>query len=153
MVPNNSNLIIVYNSILKTLSTIIDELLKMSFQKKDFITNQDWDGLSKLVYDQEELNEQLNIIINQLNDEKFISFKNNDNEKIKSEKKEIKQKLIKFKEMENLNKKLLKDAFYIAKKKAEIYFNAPINDETYKKELKKELNIWGNSSVLLDRTI
>jgi len=141
-----------YISTLKTIKNILSELFSLCKKKQESILEQDWRLLLEISERQQSINNDFDIILN-----KLLNFTHFNNEKEANEvlkiKNSIKEKINEYKELETLNKKLLKDAFYAAKQKAEKFFDSAYLDDTYTKDFKKDVTIWGNNPIMLDKTI
>ena len=141
--------IIIYKSNLETVLNILKELIVISLNMQNYIVTQDWLKVYELSEDQEQLNKSF--------EESIMKLKKKN---IKEDKKEIidlknvlKTRVREYKRIEFINSKLLKDALFAAKQKVKYFFNNP-KAETYKKDMKKDNNIWNTDNpVILDKFV
>ena len=140
-----------YLSNLKTLLNIFVKLRLIAKNKQKIILEQKWEELYSISEEQKEANLYFDKTM------KFLEIdnsqdKNNGNESEKI-KKEIKDIMMNYKEIENTNLRLLNDSFFFAKQKVEKIFNKKLNNDTYNKDLKMVKDLWDNSPIILDRFI
>ena len=136
---------------LKTLVNIFEKLRIIAKNKQKTILEQKWEELYSISEEQKEANLYFDKTM------KFLEIdnsqdKNNGNESEKI-KKEIKDIMMNYKEIENTNLRLLNDSFFFAKQKVEKIFNKKLNNDTYNKDLKMVKDLWDNSPIILDRFI
>ncbi len=140
---------IIYKSILNTLLYLLKDLKIISLKMQKYIVKQEWIKVYELSEEQDDLNKSF--------DKSIMSFNKNysiDNDiEIKSLKNDLKNQIKDYKEIEFINSKLLKDALFAAKQKVKYYFKNNNEIDTYKKDMKKESNIWNNNPVMLDKFI
>ncbi len=155
MVPQSNQVQIIYKSILKTLLNLLRELLILCSRKQKCILNQNWDDLTEIAEKQAEINKNFDVELTKILKYNLNNISDRENLKqdneIKTMRKELKLKISQYKETELLNKKLLKDAFFIAKQKVDKIFNNNTNGETYTKNSPRD--IWGDKPVMLDKLI
>jgi hypothetical protein len=147
MVPKPEKNDIKYISSLKTLFNIFGKLTSIAEQKKKFILTQKWKELHAAAMVQEKLNELLDSSLREVQ-----SFKNLENTgEIKTLKISICSIVNEYRYMENLNARLLKDALFVSKQKAQKFFNLDCQNETYSRNIKNISDLWGNKPLLHDR--
>lgn len=149
MAKENSSL--KYLSNLKALLNIFEKLQVIAKNKQKIILEQNWNELYSISEEQKEINCYFDNTMKYLEME-TADIKSTDIE-IKKIKKEIKEKIMSYKEIENTNLRLLNDSFFFAKQKVEKIFNKKLNGETYNKEMKMVKDLWDNSPIILDRLI
>lgn len=140
---------IIYKSNLETVLNILKELIFISLNIQKGIVTQNWLKVYELSEDQKQLNISFEESILKIDDK---SIKNNEKEIINL-KNILKTRIKEYKRIEFINSRLLKDALYAAKQKVKYFFN---NKEikTYKKDMKKDNNIWNtNNPVILDKFV
>lgn len=152
-VKRNNNLILEYKSCLHTLMNIFDSLQNISKEKQSYILSQKWDELTDITMRQEDIlqyidDTQRKIQILSLQEEFKKADKNAD---IIFKKLQIKEKIQKYQNSENLNVKLLDDVFFTAKQKIKHFTNTHEEDKCYTKDVKK--NLWGKRPLILDKYI
>lgn len=149
MVPDEKKMDI--DSMIDTYHNVICDLIDISEKKQQFITNLQWDMLSisseqevYAKYTLDELEKNIDNLSKELDIKKLISDKN----KIK-----IRESLDKYREIESINVKLLNNSIEVAKKRVSDLLSDKGIDNTYTKELTREINLWENRSVLVDQRI
>lgn len=147
--PTISKNQIIYKSILNTLLNLLKELKIISLKMQKHIVKQEWIKVYELSEEQDNLNKNFDKSIVNLN--KNQNFEND--MEIKSLKNDLKKQIKDYKEIEFINSKLLKDALFTAKQKVKYYFKNNNELDTYKKDMKKNSNIWNNNPVMLDKLI
>ncbi len=140
-----------YLSNLKVLLNIFEKLQVIAKNKQKIILEQNWNELYSISEEQKEINCYFDNTMKYLEME-TADIRSTDIE-IKKIKKEIKEKIMSYKEIENTNLRLLNDSFLFAKQKVEKIFNKKLNGETYNKEMKMVKDLWDNSPIILDRLI
>lgn len=140
---------IIYKSILNTLLVLLKDLKIISLKMQKYIVKQEWIKVYELSEEQDNLNKSFDKSIEYFNKNLKIE---NDME-IKILKNDLKNQIKGYKEIEFINSKLLKDALFAAKQKVKYYFKNHNEIDTYKKDMKKESNIWNNNPVMLDKFI
>jgi len=140
-----------YISNLKTLLNIFEKLQIIAKNKQKTILEQKWDELYSISEEQKSVNSYFDTTMKYLDMEKS-NLKINDSE-VNKIKKEIKEKMMSYKEIENTNLRLLNDSFFFAKQKVEKVFNKKLNNETYNRDLKTVKDLWDNSPIIFDRFI
>jgi hypothetical protein len=151
MVPENP---FNYKSALKTLVNIFDKLLVIASEKQGLILSLSWDELYAKSSEQQELNRFFDVTMKSYGN-KFLSEDNLaiQDKEIASLKNELKLKIMEYKDIENLNFRLLKDAFFVAKNKVEKIFNKKVTNDTYTKDLKKTQELWDSTPIVFNRMI
>lgn len=143
-----------YESILKTFNNIFDNLISISKEMQKSILTQKWENVTKLANAQEEINMHFNkaLLLLEHNNIKLSELTNNEKEsEMVSNKFKLRNKISTYKELENMNAKLLGDSLFVAEQKVEKYFNKKIETKTYSKEIKKESDLWKDKPVMLNR--
>jgi hypothetical protein len=136
---------VVVKSTLSTLLNLINNYKEVAATMQNSIMEQDWQKVYTLAYEQNELNAVLTNIINNIN-----RIENTENEEIIKLKNSIKTEIKRFKEIQNINTKLIHDNLYAAKLKAKKVFKSSENDN-YNKNLKIETNLWKNKPLILNK--
>jgi hypothetical protein len=140
---------VIYKSNLETILNILKELIVISVNMQKYIVTQDWLKVYELSEDQEKLNKSFDDSIQKLNKRETKE----DKKEIIDLKSTLKTRIKEYKRIEFINSRLLKDALFAAKQKVKYFFN---NDksQTYKKDMKKDNNIWDvNNPVILDKLV
>ena len=141
--------VIIYKSNLETVLNILKELIVISLNMQKYIVTQDWLKVYELSEDQEKLNKSFDESIMNLNKRNIKE----DKKEIIDMKNVLKTRVREYKRIEFINSKLLKDALYAAKQKVKYFFNNS-NSETYKKDMKKDDNIWNTyNPVILNKLV
>jgi hypothetical protein len=155
MVPQSNQMHIIYKSILKTLSNLTQELIILCNEKQKCILSQDWDNLKSIAEKQLEINKSFDHEISKIIKYDFNNESNKEqfkqDKEIRLFKNNLKNKINQYKETENLNKRLLKDAFFVAKQKVDKILNNNPTNEIYTKNKPKD--IWGDKPIMLDKLI
>ncbi|HQB62295.1 MAG TPA: hypothetical protein PK899_11645, partial [Spirochaetota bacterium] len=82
----------------------------------------------------------------------IIKLTNNfSNSDIQTLKREIKELIAGYKEVENTNARLINDNLFVVKQKFEKLYNKKGRKETYEKDLNKNSMIFDNRSIVLNR--
>jgi len=140
-------------SALKTLINIFDKLLFVSTEKQKAIIEQKWDDLNLLSNENQKLNNIFDETMMVYQNKFDLSNNFDDDLEIQLQKKVLKEAVLKYKEVESFNFKLLKDAFFLAKLKVEKIFNKKVGNDTYNRDLKVSQELWDNSPCVLDKII
>ena len=125
-----------------TLQEILQQLCNLADEKKRIISNQDWEKLSTITNEQNDLKGSLSVterrlerllarIENEANISKDTAEAMTEN-LIAAKKEEIKKLILQYRDAEAINVTLLKDALYVAKLKAsKLFNNEPFGGNTY----------------------
>jgi len=148
MVPNKTNDTVRFMSAFQTLLTIFESLLITTKEKRVLIMEQRWDELVSVTQKQEDLTRSFEEIIKIVG----IYFENNFNEESQNMKTLLKESIIRYKEEETLNVRLLKDAMFLTKHKVEKIYNIK-QKTTYSKDIRKDESVWTGQPVILDRFV
>ena len=129
MVPEENGLLVNKLSLYGTLQEILQQLCSLADEKKKVISNQDWERLSTITNEQNDLKGSLSATERRL--ERLLSrIKTEDI--LTTKKEEIKKMILQYREAEAINVALLKDALYVAKLKAsKLFNNVPFGGNTY----------------------
>ena len=137
-------------SILLSFINIFEKLLEVSVKKQQAIVEQKWNEVFLLTNEQEEIAEFINKKDGEL--QKVLktanAMKNSGFDMLKSK---IRELIGCYKEVENLNTKLLNDNLFVVKQKFEKIYNIRNDKEPYSKDLKKNKNVIENRSLVLNR--
>lgn len=142
MVPEKSGLSINKLSLYGTLQEILQQLCSLADEKKNVISNQDWERLSVVTNEQNNLKGALSVTERKLDSllagmKTDISSSKDTAEMmtenlISTKKEEIKKLILQYRDAEAINVALLKDALYVAKLKAsKLFNNVPFGGNTY----------------------
>jgi hypothetical protein len=137
---------------LMTLNNLFDKFILISEEKQKVILEQNWDELLLVSIEQDNLNKFFDDTMKSYGNKFDLKNLHSNDQEIKKLKTELNEKIIKYKEVENLNFKLLRDAYFLAKIKVEKFFNKKVND-TYTRDLKKTQELWENTPYVLDSII
>ncbi|OHD25868.1 MAG: hypothetical protein A2Y34_15315 [Spirochaetes bacterium GWC1_27_15] len=148
MVPNDT--VSKYKTNLKIILNIFEKLKIIAEDKQKNILSQKWDEVYIISEEHQKINQDFDKIMKDFGDFK-TSVAINDTE-IKNLKSQLKERVMEYKEMENLNIKLLNDALFFAKQKVEKIFNKKGKD-TYTKDLKKTTALWEDTAIIFDKFI
>lgn len=156
MVPNTALTRKTHIILLKTFSNILNHLKSTSIDKQKSILDQDWDTLASIVQKQEQLKkyiEENQRALDELssNDSSLVKLLQGEPE-CKTLTKVLQATLEEYREIEKINVKLLNDALYCAKQKVTRLFKLKPKS-TYSKSLNKDVALWSENPVLLDRRI
>lgn len=142
MVPEENGLLVNKLSLYGTLQEILQQLCNLADEKKRIISNQDWEKLSTITNEQNDLKGSLSVterrlerllarIENEANISKDTAEAMTEN-LIAAKKEEIKKLILQYRDAEDINVTLLKDALYVAKLKAsKLFNNEPFGGNTY----------------------
>lgn len=142
MVPEENGLLVNKLSLYGTLQEILQQLCNLADEKKRIISNQDWEKLSTITNEQNDLKGSLSVterrlerllarIENEANISKDTAEAMTEN-LIAAKKEEIKKLILQYRDTEAINVTLLKDALYVAKLKAsKLFNNEPFGGNTY----------------------
>lgn len=142
MVPEENGLLVNKLSLYGTLQEILQQLCNLADEKKRIISNQDWEKLSTITNEQNDLKGSLSVterrlerllarIENEANISKDTAEAMTEN-LIAVKKEEIKKLILQYRDAEAINVTLLKDALYVAKLKAsKLFNNEPFGGNTY----------------------
>ena len=142
MVPEENGLLVNKLSLYGTLQEILQQLCNLADEKKRIISNQDWEKLSTITNEQNDLKGSLSVterrlerllvrIENEANISKDTAEAMTEN-LIAAKKEEIKKLILQYRDAEAINVTLLKDALYVAKLKAsKLFNNEPFGGNTY----------------------
>lgn len=142
MVPEENGLLINKLSLYGTLQEILQQLCTLADEKKNVISNQDWEKLSAITNEQNDLKgalsgteRKLDRLLSAMKTE-ASSSKDTAEEMtenlISTKKEEIKKLIMQYRDAEAINVALLKDALYVAKLKAsKLFNNVPFGGNTY----------------------
>lgn len=142
MVPEENGLLVNKLSLYGTLQEILQQLCNLADEKKRIISNQDWEKLSTITNEQNDLKGSLSVterrlerllarIENEANISKDTAEAMTEN-LIATKKEEIKKLILQYRDAEAINVTLLKDALYVAKLKAsKLFNNEPFGGNTY----------------------
>jgi hypothetical protein len=153
MVPDISTKNLKIKSVLKTLLNIFNELKIISIEKKKNIMEQNWELLYMNSGEHQKINQHFDELMKSISQNSDFKAEISVDPELRELKKQIRQKLMEYKEIESLNFKMLKDNLFVTKQKLEKIFNQKPIKDTYTKELKKEEEIWNNSPVIFNRLI
>lgn len=128
MVPDKNVLIDIYSSY-DSLIMLFEKMCELSEQKKQSIIENDWGLLQSVVLSQNEIKQCLDDIEKRLSSLPLQKYTKDSG--IEGKKSIIRDVIAKYKEIELLNVRLLKDSLYTAKLKATKIFNMPLSDDTY----------------------
>ncbi|MBQ1998785.1 MAG: flagellar export chaperone FlgN [Spirochaetales bacterium] len=142
MVPEENGLLVNKLSLYGTLQEILQQLCNLADEKKKVISNQDWERLSTITNEQNDLKGSLSVterrlerLLSRIKTEDILSKDTADTiteNLIAAKKEEIKKMILQYREAEAINVALLKDALYVAKLKAsKLFNNAPFGGNTY----------------------
>ena len=142
MVPEENGWLVNKLSLYGTLQEILQQLCNLADEKKRIISNQDWEKLSTITNEQNDLKGSLSVterrlerllarIENEANISKDTAEAMTEN-LIAAKKEEIKKLILQYRDAEAINVTLLKDALYVAKLKAsKLFNNEPFGGNTY----------------------
>lgn len=137
-------------SILASFMLILKKLTLLSVKKQEAILKQNWNDVFIIANEMEEIAD----FVNKKDGELVNIIKITDmftNSDIQALKKEIKELIIGYKEVENTNARLLNDNLFVVKQKFEKLYNKKGRKETYEKDLNKKNMIFDNRSIVLNR--
>lgn len=142
MVPEENGLSINKLSLYGTLQEILQQLCSLADEKKNVISSQDWEKLSAVTNEQNNLKGALSVTERKL--DRLLSRMKTDvlsskdtaevmtENLISAKKEEIKKLILQYHDAEAINVALLKDALYVAKLKAsKLFNNVPFGGNTY----------------------
>lgn len=142
MVPEENGLLINKLSLYGTLQEILQQLCNLADEKKSVISNQEWEKLSAVTNEQNNLKGALSVTERKL--DRLLSSMKTDTPSskdtaemmtenlISAKKEEIKKLISQYRDAEAINIALLKDALYVAKLKAsKLFNNVPFGGNTY----------------------
>lgn len=142
MVPEENRLLINKLSLYGTLQEILQQLCSLADGKKNAISSQDWEKLSAVTNEQNNLKGALSVTERKL--DRLLSGMKTDTPSskdtaemmtenlISAKKEEIKKLILRYRDAEAINIALLKDALYVAKLKAsKLFNNVPFGGNTY----------------------
>lgn len=142
MVPEENGLSINKLSLYGTLQEILQQLCSLADEKKNVISSQDWEKLSAVTNEQNNLKGALSVTERKL--DRLLSRMKTDvssskdtaevmtENLISAKKEEIKKLILQYRDAEAINVALLKDALYVAKLKAsKLFNNVPFGGNTY----------------------
>lgn len=142
MVPEENGLSINKLSLYGTLQEILQQLCSLADEKKNVISSQDWEKLSAVTNEQNNLKGALSVTEHKL--DRLLSRMKTDvlsskdtaevmtENLISAKKEEIKKLILQYRDAEAINVALLKDALYVAKLKAsKLFNNVPFGGNTY----------------------
>ncbi|MBP7554181.1 MAG: hypothetical protein KA885_12215, partial [Spirochaetes bacterium] len=144
------NHLIQLKSILASFLVILKKLTLLSVRKQEAILKQNWNDVFIIANEMEEIADFVNKKDGELVNIIKITdiFSNSD---IQAVKKEIKELIIGYKEVENTNARLLNDNLFVVKQKFEKLYNKKGRKDTYEKDLNKKNMIFDNRSIVLNR--
>lgn len=142
MVPEENGLLINKLSLYGTLQEILQQLCSLADEKKNAISNQDWEKLSAITNEQNDLKGALSVterkldrLLSRMKTEVSLSKDTAEimtENLISTKKEEIKKLIMQYRDAEAINVALLKDALYVAKLKAsKLFNNVPFGGNTY----------------------
>lgn len=142
MVPEENGLLINKLSLYGTLQEILQQLCSLADEKKNAISNQDWEKLSAVTNEQNDLKGALSVterkldrLLSRMKTEVSLSKDTAEiitENLISTKKEEIKKLIMQYRDAEAINVALLKDALYVAKLKAsKLFNNVPFGGNTY----------------------
>ncbi len=145
-----ANHLIQLKSILASFLVILKKLTLLSVRKQEAILKQNWNDVFIIANEMEEIADFVNKKDGELVNIIKITdiFSNSD---IQAVKKEIKELIIGYKEVENTNARLLNDNLFVVKQKFEKLYNKKGRKDTYEKDLNKKNMIFDNRSIVLNR--
>jgi len=145
-----ANHLIKLKSILASFLVILKKLTLLSVRKQEAILKQNWNDVFIIANEMEEIADFVNKKDGELVNIIKITdiFSNSD---IQAVKKEIKELIIGYKEVENTNARLLNDNLFVVKQKFEKLYNKKGRKDTYEKDLNKKNMIFDNRSIVLNR--
>ena len=144
-------------SYLTVLLKLFDSMIEKCYEQRKHILTKNYEGLVQIVYQIEEDMKFINEIDSKLETYSVIpDFSNymNDSEVILF-KLQIREKIDKYREVETLNAKLMRDIMNFNKEKIKALLNTDIvESNTYDNKLKnKEEKIWNDTPVVFDNFI